>query len=96
MRLSLARVSLTFLAACGFESGDRSPLSAEELTDRPSIETIDFGDDSSDFALDGECDDPRFRGPGMTSTPLIDEDEMTDSSDCMAAYQDGDLTLIKK
>src|SRR5687768_16829874 len=34
----------------------------------------DFGDDNGSYANDGECDDKRFEGPGMTSTPLLDQD----------------------
>ena len=32
-------------------------------------QSISFGDDSGDWAQDGECDDPRFEGPGMSLTP---------------------------
>lgn len=53
---------------------------------------IDFGDDSSMWAQDGECDDPRFEGDGMTSTPLLDEDAYADRSDCEAAYRAGTLS----
>ncbi|RMD94150.1 MAG: hypothetical protein D6811_03435, partial [Alphaproteobacteria bacterium] len=54
---------------------------------------IDFGDDASIYANDGECDDPRFEGPGMTSTPLLDTDRGHDASDCRAAYQAGTIRL---
>lgn len=54
---------------------------------------IDFGDDSSQWANDDECDDPRFNGPGMTSTPLVDADKMRDATDCRKAYEAGDLKL---
>ena len=37
-------------------------------------QNIDFGDDNGKFAKDGECDDMRFSGPGMTDTTLIDSD----------------------
>ncbi|WP_322890287.1 MULTISPECIES: hypothetical protein [unclassified Yoonia] len=55
--------------------------------------TIDFGDDSSEWARDGECDDMRFAGPGMTLTPLLFEDVMTDATDCRNAFDAGLLTL---
>lgn len=58
-----------------------------------SAQSIDFGNDSSQWSNDGECDDPRFEGPGMTSTPLLDSDIGRDASDCRRAYQDGRLTL---
>jgi hypothetical protein len=54
---------------------------------------IIWGDDASRFAKDGECDDKRFTGPGMTSTPLIDSDIKHDATDCRAAYNQGRLTL---
>lgn len=55
---------------------------------------IDFGDDASRWALDGQCDDMRFEGPGMTTTMLLDGDVMHDASDCAAAYAEGRLTLV--
>lgn len=54
----------------------------------------DFGDDSGQWALDGECDDPRFEGPGMTDTPLLDEDRMADATDCKTAFDAGLISLI--
>ena len=54
---------------------------------------IDFGDDDSVWANDGECDDKRFIGSGMTDTPLLDEDMGHDASDCRIAYEQGRLTL---
>ncbi|HWV22389.1 MAG TPA: hypothetical protein VN036_15285 [Devosia sp.] len=54
--------------------------------------TIDFGDDSSDWAKDGECDDPRFTGPGAASE-LVDADLMKDATDCKAAFEAGTVTL---
>lgn len=55
-------------------------------------QNIDFGDDASRFAKDGECDDMRFSGPGMTNTTLIDSDIRHDATDCRAAYNQGRLT----
>jgi len=54
----------------------------------------DFGDDASDLAKDDECDDPRFEGPGMTGTTLLDQDIGHDATDCAAAWIDGRLQLI--
>jgi len=56
-------------------------------------QTVDFGDDSSTWSNDGECDDKRFEGPGMTTTPLLDEDIMADATDCRTAFDAGMLTL---
>lgn len=55
-------------------------------------QNINFGDDTSEWANDGECDDKRFSGSGMTDTPLLDEDIGHDASDCRTAYNDGRLT----
>lgn len=55
--------------------------------------TPDFGDDASEWALDDECDDPRFVGPGMTLTTLLDEDMYHDATDCEAAWDADDIEL---
>lgn len=52
---------------------------------------IDWGDDSSEFARDGECDDLRFEGPGLTETPLLADDIGHDASDCRVAYKKGKI-----
>ncbi len=54
---------------------------------------IDFGDDSSQWANDGECDDPRFKGTG-SAEELLDEDIRKDATDCRAAYEAGTVTLV--
>lgn len=64
-------------------------LAVEDTTLRP-----DFGDDASDWAKDDECDDPRFEGPAMTKTKLLDADIGHDATDCSAAWSDGRLQLI--
>src|SRR5688572_11958282 len=53
----------------------------------------DFGDDASVWANDGECDDGRFAGAGMTRTPLLDDDIGHDASDCRSAWNAGELRL---
>lgn len=53
----------------------------------------DFGDDSSRWAKDGECDDRRFTGDGMTPTTLLDTDIGHDATDCRAAWNSGGLVL---
>lgn len=52
----------------------------------------DFGTNSSTWANDGECDDPRFKGPGMAGT-LVDSDRRADATDCEAAYNAGTIAL---
>jgi len=54
---------------------------------------VDFGDDASKFSRDGECDDKRFTGPGMTDTPLLDSDIKHDATDCRSAFTQGRLQL---
>lgn len=53
----------------------------------------DFGADTSPWAGDGECDDPRFEGPGMATGPLVEADAMADASDCAAAFAQGAIAL---
>ena len=54
---------------------------------------VDFGDDSSSYANNSECDDPRFVGPGMATT-VLDEDELKDATDCKGAFESG-LIMVK-
>lgn len=58
-----------------------------------SFDGVDFGDDAGEFARDGECDDLRFTGDGMTATPLLPDDIFRDASDCKAAFQSGKVDL---
>ena len=53
--------------------------------------TINFGDDSSRYARNGECDDKRFSGAAMASI-LIDSDTNHDATDCRTAYTQGRAT----
>jgi hypothetical protein len=46
---------------------------------------VDFGDDDSRWARDGECDDPRFEGDGMAAT-LLEEDLLHDATDCRKLF----------
>lgn len=53
-----------------------------------AAQTIEFGDNSSDYAHDGACDDARFIGPLTTS----DNDWTAvgaDAADCRAAVEAG-------
>ena len=93
MHKILVLLAIVPLAACG--GGDQTQLTESDMQDRPSVASVDFGDDNGDWSNDGECDDPRFRGPGMTSTPLLDDDIKHDATDCRTAYERGDLTLIE-
>ncbi|HHG89741.1 MAG TPA: hypothetical protein ENJ90_04575, partial [Devosia sp.] len=55
---------------------------------------IDFGDNSSDYANNNECDDPRFAGPGVAGV-LLDEDLGRDANDCLALYHSGEIGLLE-
>lgn len=72
--------------------------STVNFTPAPTRQTsdlaIDFGDNSSIFANDGECDDPRFEGDGM-AVVSFDDDRGKDANDCRAAYEAGNITLIQ-
>jgi hypothetical protein len=57
-----------------------------------AAQSVDFGDDTSIWAMDGECDDPRFVGEGMSDDPQ-EADILADASDCAAAFDAGKVTL---
>ncbi len=73
--------------------GHRNGAPAAATTSRRDASRIQWGNDTSKYAKDGECDDKRFTGPGMTSTPLLDSDIQHDATDCRAAYEQGRLEL---
>lgn len=68
-------------------------VSALPLTLAPAYaQDIDiaFGDDTSSWANDGECDDPRFEGAGMASGPLR-ENRLADATDCKTLFDEGEV-----
>lgn len=76
----------------------RLVLSAFALfaTTLPALaQDIDFGDDASQWANDGQCDDMRFQGEAMTPTILLDADMGHDATDCRDAYAAGMLSLVE-
>ena len=54
---------------------------------------IDFGDDTSRWARDRECDDPRFEGSYAGNT-LLEEDLGRDATDCRQLYEAGLIRLF--
>jgi hypothetical protein len=82
--------------------GLAAPAMAQKLDNKkngPTATTsstadIDFGDDSSEWSKDGECDDPRFTGSGSASE-LVDDDILKDATDCRAAFEAGTVTLVE-
>lgn len=75
--------AVVLAAACAILAGAPAAAQAPE-----------FGDDSGAYARDGECDDPRFGGPGMTRTTLLEEDVRADATDCRAAWEAGQVVLV--
>jgi hypothetical protein len=61
--------------------------------ERIIIDGIDFGEDNGRYTLDGECDDPRFSGPGSAAV-LVEYDRFRDATDCSAFYQGGWVQLV--
>ena len=60
---------------------------------RPPSQSIDFSDDTSELARDGECDDPRFEGDRMAAIPLA-SDRRRDAADCRRLYNTGRIRLF--
>jgi len=59
----------------------------------PSVHTQPaFGDNSSKWANDGECDDPRFEGEGSATT-LLEEDRGHDATNCRTLLEQGRIAL---
>ena len=57
------------------------------LMPHASAQSFSFGDNDSEYAHDGECDDPRFAGPGMANSPSY-ADIAHDAADCSDLYYD--------
>jgi hypothetical protein len=74
-------------------NGNRAPAANTQAYAASGVNHIIWGDDNGKYANDGECDDKRFVGAGMTSTPLLDSDIKHDATDCRAAYRQGRLQL---
>lgn len=80
---------------CGLLVGcveERTPRNEEGSTGNRAAQDIEWGDDSSQWANDGECDDPRFEGPGA-SPIMLDEDLKHDATDCRELYEAGRIQL---
>lgn len=76
-----------------YNSGQVTLIGATRSTAAVDVGSIDFGDDSSSWANNGECDDPRFEGPG-TATTLLDSDTLRDATDCRQAFEAGRISLV--
>ena len=73
------------LVALTFAIGAALPALAQDTQ-------IEFGDNASEWAEDGECDDARFTGEGMAFQPT-EAEIMHDATDCEAAFNAGTITL---
>ena len=58
-----------------------------------AAQSVEFGDNKSEFANDHECDDRRFVGLGM-ATSLDEDDNYHDANDCRRAYMLGSIRLL--
>lgn len=68
------------------------PVRARSESNPQMCKAIDFGNNSSEFARDGECDDPRFAGPGVDEI-LLPKDAKRDATDCRALCNAGEAWL---
>ena len=98
---------LTFAVVASIQDPGRDAADCRRLYDEGRVRVlsldldsgaIDFGDDASDSAQDGECDDPRFddprfEGEGIDSLPLA-SDRGHDATDCRRLYDEGRIRLF--
>ncbi len=71
----------------GFQTGALTLASNLPDPVETEFDGIDFGHDKGDYANDGECDDPRFSGPGMGSVALSGANIGNDRLDCLTLYK---------
>ncbi|HUQ53237.1 MAG TPA: pre-peptidase C-terminal domain-containing protein [Gammaproteobacteria bacterium] len=77
----------------GHDAADcRSLFQAGRIALRGAASSVDFGDDSSEWARDGECDDPRFEGDGSAET-LLEADAYHDATDCRTLLSQNRISL---
>ncbi|MGB3337027.1 MAG: hypothetical protein WBA73_07610 [Devosia sp.] len=89
---ALALVLVSGLAAPAMAQKLDNKKNPPPATTASSTTDVDFGDDSSQWSNDGECDDPRFAGAG-SAAELVDDDILKDATDCRTAYEAGTVTL---
>jgi hypothetical protein len=69
-----------------------APAPAPEAAPAAAPAGINFGDDSSQWANDGECDDRRFVGQGM-AVALDSANIGRDAADCRALHDAGQIRV---
>ena len=74
-------------------SGGGSSSTSSSSSSTSSFSSGEFGDNSSHWANDGECDDPRFAGSGVASD-LQDYNIGRDADDCRSAISAGTVHWI--
>ncbi len=85
----------TYTALAGRDASDCRELhdaGTIRLRQAGEMAGLNFGDDTGDWARDGECDDPSFEGSGMGA---IDSEEhlLSDARDCRDAFAAGTIEL---
>ena len=72
------------------------PHSVSTTGDQPQTPggSIDFGDDAGGFSRDGDCDDPRFEGAGMSLPAGVAGQRGHDATDCRRLYDAGRIRLF--
>ncbi len=69
------------------------PFSAAQAEVHASEQaSLELGDDSGEWAEDGQCDDVRFTGSGMAAVLLTDSIGK-DAADCSAALEAGTISV---
>ena len=76
-----------------YEKGDAEGRFS--LTIVPDDPLIEFGDDTGRWSFDGECDDPRFDGDGMSEFPSKDHLQR-DAVDCYREYVAERVVLLSE
>jgi hypothetical protein len=93
------RAALVLTDTIGHDASDcraafeAETVSLDQLFVRPETSAaIIYGDDASDYAKDGECDDVRFAHAGSAAVVYLEEDIAHDATDCKAGIANGSLT----
>lgn len=93
MNIERITALVAIVLSCGMLAGCvEEQASQDDGTDGRATQSIAWGDDSSQWANDDECDDPRFEGPGASSI-MLDEDLMHDATDCRELHEAGRIQL---
>ncbi|MBB3992538.1 hypothetical protein GGR95_000157 [Sulfitobacter undariae] len=76
----------------GFDMGELKVWDFVQARAATQCDKVNYGDNSSEWAGDGECDDYRFEGPGSDGVQLR-EDIGKDAKDCRALCDAGKIAL---